>query len=79
MTDKRRPLYWEGASRKDFKEFPISVQKDLGVALFIVPVINLLTLQNPALPAFWFQNLGTKLAKQDKILIVLKKYSIIVG
>ena len=36
MTDKRRPLYWEGASRKDFKEFPISVQKDLGVALFIV-------------------------------------------
>jgi len=50
-----------------------------GVALFIVPVINLLTLQNPALPAFWFQNLGTKLAKQDKILIVLKKYSIIVG
>jgi phage-related protein len=36
MTDKRRPLYWEGSSRKDFKGFPIPVQKDLGVALFIV-------------------------------------------
>ncbi|MDR1934123.1 MAG: type II toxin-antitoxin system RelE/ParE family toxin, partial [Candidatus Accumulibacter sp.] len=29
-------LYWEGSSKKDFKEFPIDVQKDMGVALFIV-------------------------------------------
>jgi phage-related protein len=36
MTDKRRPLFWEGSSKKDFKEFPIDVQKDLGVALFVV-------------------------------------------
>jgi len=35
MTDKRRPLFWEGSSKKDFKEFPVPVQKDLGVALFI--------------------------------------------
>jgi phage-related protein len=32
----RRPLAWEGSSKKDFKEFPVEVQKDLGVALFIV-------------------------------------------
>ena len=36
MTEKRRPLYWEGSSKKDFKEFPIPVQKDMGVALFVV-------------------------------------------
>jgi phage-related protein len=36
MTDKRRPLFWEGSSKKDFKEFPIDVQKDMGVALFVV-------------------------------------------
>ena len=36
MNDERRPLYWEGSSKKDFKEFPISVQKDMGVALFVV-------------------------------------------
>jgi len=32
----RKPLYWEGSSKKDFKEFPVGVQKDLGVALFLV-------------------------------------------
>lgn len=32
----RKPLYWEGSSKKDFKEFPVEVQKDLGVALFVV-------------------------------------------
>lgn len=36
MSEKRKLLYWEGSSRKDFKEFPIPVQKDMGVALFIV-------------------------------------------
>jgi len=36
MTDPRKVLYWEGSSRKDFKAFPLPVQKDLGVALFIV-------------------------------------------
>ena len=35
MTEKRRPLFWEGSSKKDFKEFPIPVQKDMGVALFV--------------------------------------------
>ena len=34
--DKRRVLVWEGSSRNDFKEFPIAVQKDMGVALFVV-------------------------------------------
>jgi phage-related protein len=40
MTDvgQRRPLFWEGSSRKDFVEFPIEVQKDLGVALFVVQI-----------------------------------------
>jgi phage-related protein len=36
MAEKRKLLYWEGSSKKDFKEFPISVQKDMGVALFVV-------------------------------------------
>ena len=36
MTQKRRLLYWEGSSKKDFKEFPTDVQKDMGVALFVV-------------------------------------------
>jgi phage-related protein len=36
MLEKRKLLYWEGASKKDFKEFPVPVQKDMGVALFVV-------------------------------------------
>lgn len=36
MDEKRKLLYWEGSSKKDFKEFPVSVQKDMGVALFVV-------------------------------------------
>lgn len=36
MTRQRKLLFWEGASKKDFKTFPIDVQKDMGVALFIV-------------------------------------------
>lgn len=40
MTDagQRRPLYWEGSSKKGFKEFPVEVQKDMGVALFVVQI-----------------------------------------
>ncbi|MFA5495430.1 MAG: type II toxin-antitoxin system RelE/ParE family toxin [Porticoccaceae bacterium] len=36
MPEKRKLLYWEGSSKKDFKEFPIPVQKGMGVALFVV-------------------------------------------
>lgn len=36
MTVSRRLLIWEGSSKKDFKAFPIDVQKDMGVALFVV-------------------------------------------
>jgi phage-related protein len=32
----RRPLVWEGSSKRDFKQFPTPVQKDMGVALFVV-------------------------------------------
>jgi phage-related protein len=32
----RRPLLWEGSAKRDFKQFPIAVQKDMGVALFVV-------------------------------------------
>jgi hypothetical protein len=28
----RRPLFWEGSAKRDFKQFPTSVQKDMGVA-----------------------------------------------
>jgi phage-related protein len=33
---ERRPLFWEGSSKRDFKQFPTAVQKDMGVALFVV-------------------------------------------
>jgi phage-related protein len=36
VLETRKFLYWEGSSKKDFKEFPIPVQKDMGVALFVV-------------------------------------------
>ena len=36
MARKRKILYWEGSSKKGFKAFPIEVQKDMGVALFVV-------------------------------------------
>ena len=36
MAEKRKLLYWEGSSKKDFKAFPVPVQKDMGVALFVV-------------------------------------------
>lgn len=36
LTENRKPLYWEGSSKKDFKEFPVPAQKDMGVALFVV-------------------------------------------
>ena len=36
MSEKRKLLYCEGSSKKDIKEFPIPVQKDMGVALFVV-------------------------------------------
>jgi phage-related protein len=32
----RRPLVWEGSAKRDFKQFPTAVQKDMGVALFVV-------------------------------------------
>ena len=35
MSEPRRPLFWEGSSKKDFREFPVPVQKDMGVALFL--------------------------------------------
>ena len=35
MGEARRPLFWEGSSKKDFREFPVPVQKDMGVALFV--------------------------------------------
>ena len=32
----RRPLFWEASAKRDFKQFPTAVQKDMGVALFVV-------------------------------------------
>jgi phage-related protein len=32
MTETRKLLYWEGSSKKDFKEFPLPVQKDMSIA-----------------------------------------------
>ncbi len=36
LKPSRRPLHWEGSSKRDLKQFPSAVQKDIGVALFIV-------------------------------------------
>src|SRR5450759_1996112 len=36
MPHMRQPLFWEGSSKRDFKQFPLPVQKDFGVALFVV-------------------------------------------
>lgn len=36
MTGSTRLLYWEGSSKKDFTRFPVSVQKDMGVSLYVV-------------------------------------------
>ncbi|MGE4243448.1 type II toxin-antitoxin system RelE/ParE family toxin [Ramlibacter sp.] len=36
MNERRRTLYWEASAKKDFKEFPVPVQKDMGVGLFVV-------------------------------------------
>ena len=33
---ERRPLFWEGSAKRDFKRFPVAIQKDMGVALFLV-------------------------------------------
>ena len=34
----RRPLFWEGDAKKAFKMFPVAVQKDMGVALFLAQI-----------------------------------------
>ena len=36
MSEKRTLPHWEGFSRMDFKDYPVPVQKDMGVALFVV-------------------------------------------
>ena len=36
MPPVRHPLFWEGSSKRDFLQFPLPVQKDFGVALFVV-------------------------------------------
>lgn len=36
MSRHRRQLFWEGSAKKDFMAFPVPVQKDLGVALYVV-------------------------------------------
>ena len=36
MISPRRPLFWESSAKRDFKQFPLPVQKDMGVALFVV-------------------------------------------
>lgn len=33
---QRRPVLWEGSSKRNLKSFPGPVQKDIGVALFVV-------------------------------------------
>ncbi len=35
-TDNPKTLYWEGSSKKDFKAFPLAVQKSMGMSLYIV-------------------------------------------
>lgn len=34
----RRRLFWEGSAKRDFSRFPTAVQKDMGVALFVIQI-----------------------------------------
>lgn len=34
----RKPLKWVGSSRKDLKDFPRSIQRDIGVALYVAQI-----------------------------------------
>lgn len=36
VTENPKPLFWEGSSKKDFKTFPIAVQKCMGMRLHVV-------------------------------------------
>ena len=42
MTEMRKPLFWEGSSKKDFKEFPIPVQKSKSGIGTPQPDVNLI-------------------------------------
>jgi phage-related protein len=35
-TDCPRALHWEGSSKKDFKTFPVAVQKSMGMQLYVI-------------------------------------------
>ena len=43
----RRPLFWEGSAKRDFKQFPEAVQKDMGVASSSCNLAGRHHLQNP--------------------------------
>ena len=43
----RRPLFWEGSAKRDFKQFPTAVQKDMGVALFVIQLSSTLPSAKP--------------------------------
>jgi phage-related protein len=35
---QKKPLKWVGSSRRDVKDFPRSVQRDIGVALYVAQI-----------------------------------------
>ena len=38
MSDLPKPLFWRGASERDFKAFPSDVQREMGYALYLAQV-----------------------------------------
>ena len=34
--DLPKPLYWTGSAKKDFKAFPLAVQRNMGMWLYVV-------------------------------------------
>lgn len=47
MTEKRKLLYWEGSSKKDFKEFPFLFRRIWVSHCSSCNWVGLLTLRNP--------------------------------
>lgn len=50
--DGPKPLYWRGSSKADFGAFPVSVQREMGYALFLAQMGERHTLMAKMLKGF---------------------------
>lgn len=45
--DLPKPLYWTGSAKKDFKAFPLAVQRNMGMWLYVVQLGRMPYAANP--------------------------------